>query len=335
MTRIDHSLGMSRRGLLGAAVTLPLLGRTSAFAADLEKVSIRLDWLPGAYHSALFVAKARGYYKDRGLDVELLNGQGSGSTLQLLAAGNHTLGLASLSALALATSKGVPVIGVAGIMQRAPESVISLKGSGLLKPKDLEGKSYGAVPGDQAQRLFDAFAEVNKLDMSKIKKVSINHAASLTSLVNGDVDFIAAWATPDGTKVNAIKPINPPMMFSDYGINTLGTGVFASKDTAEKKPDMIKRFLLATIKGAADVANDPAAGVAAVHEANPETDPKILAIEMAALPRYLHTDDSAGKLYGWVAEKDLIQTIAIQEKYFGMRVGMKPADIYTGQFFAS
>ena len=169
--------------------------------------------------------------------------------------------------------------------------------------------------------------------MSTIKKIAVNHASMYSSLISGDIDFIAAWAVPDGTKVNKVKPINPPMMFSDSGINTLGTGIFVTKDTAEKKADVIKRFVIATQKGAADAEKDPVAAVAAVHNANPETDPEILAEEMKTLPRFLHTDNSAGKPYGWVAKEDLLQTIAIQEKYFGMREGMKPDDIYTDKFF--
>ena len=236
MTKVFNRYGqVTRRAALGVfAGALAVASASTLRAQSLEKVSIRLDWLPGADHSALFLAKERGYYKDQGLDVEILAGQGSVTTLQLIGAGNQTIGLASLSALALAASKGAPVIGIAGIMQRAPESVITLKTSGITKPSDLEGKKFGAVPGDQAQRLFDAFAEKNKIDMSKIKKIAVNHASMYSSLISGDIDFIAAWAVPDGTKVNKVKPINPPMMFSDSGINTLGTGIFITKDTAEE-----------------------------------------------------------------------------------------------------
>ncbi len=188
---------MLRRVALGVFVGgLAISGASTLNAEPLEKVSVRLDWLPGADHTALFLAKERGYYKDQGLDVEILPGQGSVTTLQLIGAGNQTIGLASLSALALAASKGAPVIGIAGIMQRAPESVITLKTSGITKPSDLEGKKFGAVPGDQAQRLFDAFAEKNKIDMSTIKKITVNHASMYSSLISGDIDFIAAWAVP-------------------------------------------------------------------------------------------------------------------------------------------
>lgn len=304
-----------------------------AAAADLEKISVRLDWLAGSNHAALFAAKDKGYYKDAGLDVEILNGQGSLSTIQLVAAGNNTIGLASLSAVALAESKDIPVIGIAGIMQRGPESVIALASSGITKPKDLEGKKFGYVPSDQAQKLFDAFADVNGINKSTIKRVATSYATTFTSLINGDVDFVAAWAVPDGTKINEEKPIAPPMVFADFGINTLGTGIFVSKDTADKKGDILKRFIAATIKGEAAVEANPEVGVKLVHAANPESSEKVLAIEMKALPHFLHTDHTAGKVYGWVAPEDVAETIKVQQKFFDMKPGVNADDVYTGKFF--
>jgi NitT/TauT family transport system substrate-binding protein len=321
------------QALFLAAVATGASVQISRAEGDLQKVSVRLDWLPGSNHAALFLARERGYYKDAGLDVEILPGQGSVSTLQLIGSGNHTIGLASLSAMALANSKGAPIIAIAGIMQRGPEAVVALASSNITKPSDLEGKKFGAVPSDQAQRLFDVFADVNKLDMSKIQKISLNYSNALTAVINGDVDFIAAWVVPDALKVAKFKPIAKPMVFSDYGINTLGTGIVVNKTVAKEKPDVLKRFLAATIRGAQDVEKDPLAGVAAVAKSSPEADVAILTEEVKALPHFLHTDNSAGKVYGWIAKEDLVKTIQIQEKYFGMRAGVTPEDIYTAEFF--
>ena len=134
------------QALFLAAVATGASVQISRAEGDLQKVSVRLDWLPGSNHAALFLARERGYYKDAGLDVEILPGQGSVSTLQLIGSGNHTIGLASLSAMALANSKGAPIIAIAGIMQRGPEAVVALASSNITKPSDLEGKKFGAVP---------------------------------------------------------------------------------------------------------------------------------------------------------------------------------------------
>ncbi|RVA21481.1 hypothetical protein EN935_31710, partial [Mesorhizobium sp. M7D.F.Ca.US.004.03.1.1] len=72
---------LTRRVLLLGSVALTLSAAAPTWAQELEKVSVRLDWLPGADHAALYLAKERGYYKDGGLDVEILPGQGSTSTI--------------------------------------------------------------------------------------------------------------------------------------------------------------------------------------------------------------------------------------------------------------
>ena len=297
-----------------------------------EKVSVRLDWLAGAYHAPLFIALERGYYREAGLDVTISNGQGSISTLQVVGSGNDTIGLASISALTLAASKGLPVVAIAGLIQRAPEAVLSLESTGIRKPSDLEGKRWGAVAGDEAQRLFLAFAERNGVDVAKVRKVSLNHSAAITSLLNGDVDFICAWALQDGLKIAKAKPIAQPLLFADSGLNTLGTSFFVTRDTYKAKPDVLTRFIAATARGADDMQREPAAAVDAVIRARPEGSREVLAEEVAALPPYLHTERSAGRAFGWIAPEDLAEMLQVMKAYFELPATVTPEQIYVRDF---
>ena len=104
-----HALKFPGRILAAMAAMIAMVAPVRA--ADLDHVSVRLDWLADAYHAPLFVAKERGYFAEQGLDVELGNGQGSISTLQVVGGGNGDIGLANLSALAMAASRGVPSLG--------------------------------------------------------------------------------------------------------------------------------------------------------------------------------------------------------------------------------
>jgi len=319
------------RAWLGALVVL-VATAAPAPAAPLEKVSVRLDWLAGAYHAPLFVAKERGYYAAQGLDVQISNGQGSISTLQVVGSGNDTIGLANLSALAMAASRGVPITAIAGLIQRAPEAVISLKSSGIKSPKDLEGKRWGAVAGDEAQRLFVAFAARNHVDIRKIRKITLNHSAAITSLLNGDVDFICAWALQDGLKIARVKPINEPMLFAESGLNTLGTSFFVTQKTMAAKPDILRKFILATRQGAADVAKDPKAAVDAILRARPEGDRTVLASEIAGVPAYLRTKNSAEKPFGWLAKEDVDGMLSVMRDYYELPASVTADRIYTNKF---
>lgn len=308
----------------------PAPGAADAAGGTLEPIHVRLDWLAGAYHAPLFVAQERGYYRDAGLDVTISNGQGSISTLQVVGAGNDTIGLANLSALAMAVSKGVPVVAIAGLIQQAPEGVISLASSGITKPSDLEGKRWGAVAGDEAQHLFVAFAEKNGIDLSKIQKVSLNHSAAISALINGDVDFVCAWVLQDGLKIAKIKPIAKPMLFSDSGLNTLGTSFFVTRDTLKAHPDALRRFIAATARGAEDVAKDPELGVDAVMKARPEGSRDVLSEEIAALPPYLHTARSAGHPFGWLAPEDVDEMLQVLKKYYELPASISADQVYDG-----
>ncbi len=324
---------VTRRSVLALGVVLGTGLLAHAQAADLQKVSVRLDWLPGADHAALYLAKARGYYEAAGLDVTIEPGKGSNSTIQLVGSGNETIGLASVATVALAIGKGVPVKAVAAIMQKAPEAVFGLASSNINSPKDLEGKTFGYAPDDAAQVLFDAFAQAAGVDTSTIKRVALNSDSVYGAVANGNVDFIAGWVTSDAPKVAKVKPISKPILFADYGINTLGTGIFVSTKTLQDDPDMIRRFIAATVKGAEEVAKDPKAGVDAVMDAAPDSDRDEIANEMSMLPDFLHTKNSAGHPYYWIAPEDVAATLDINKKYFELPDSVKPDDVYTDEFY--
>ena len=318
---------------LAAGLMLAALSQTDA--AELQHVSVRLDWLAGADHAALFLAKARGFYKDAGLDVELNDGKGSLASLQAITAGNDDIGLASLSTMAIAVGKGVPLVAIAGIIQKAPDSVIALKGSGITSPKDLEGKRWGFIPDDAGARMFPAFAAANNIDVSTITKIQISYSTLYSSLIDGNVDFVCAWASPDAFKIAKIKPIEPPIIYADHGVNTLGTGIFVTKDTLAKKADMLKAFLAATVRGAAEAEKNPDAAIDAIIAERPSTDRAILAEEYSHLHEWLHTPNSQGHVFGWMADADWQQTIQLLTKYFDLPSTVKVADVYTNDVLPS
>ena len=304
-------------------------------AQTLEKVSVRLDFLAAGYHSAMFLAEERGYYREQGLDVDIQDGKGSLITIQAVASGNDLIGLATASTIALAASKGVPIVAVAGIMQKSPESILMLKGSGIAKPKDVEGKRWGFIPGDSGARIFEAVAALHKVDLGKVAKVQLSFATRNTSLLQGNVDFITAWKSPDSYKIAKQKPIDPPILFSDVGVNVLGSSIFVTKDTAATRAKTIRAFLAATARAYDEGQKDPAALVDAVMKARPSTDKSILAEEIKHLPEFTHTSNTAGRPFGWMAPQDWEQTRDILRDYFELPASLRIADVYTNDLLPS
>ncbi|NGP18795.1 ABC transporter substrate-binding protein [Devosia aurantiaca] len=241
---------------------LPILGATllgsvtlmPAFAQDLTPVTLRLAWIAGGVDAPIFVADAKGYFEEAGLDVEIVDGNGSTGTIQAVGNGDFDIGIAGLGVLAQARQQtgADTMIAVAGLVQKDPTSIISLEGSGITSPKDLEGKRLGTDAGNLEDGMIRAFAAANDVDFDSIEIVVINGGADRVALLNGDVDFINGWANPDGDKVAAISPIEPPLLFADYGVNILGSSVIVRKDYLAENADVVRGFLAALQKGEAE-----------------------------------------------------------------------------------
>src|SRR5260221_10895714 len=133
-----------------------------AFAQD--KVSLRLNWYLGGLHVPFYYGKDKGYYAAEGIDLTINEGRGSANTVQVVAAGSDTFGLADSSSVVLTASKGADVKSVMSLLNTTGFSVVSLAETGIKTPKDLEGKSMAVTAGDPLGQLFLALAAVNKID---------------------------------------------------------------------------------------------------------------------------------------------------------------------------
>ncbi len=330
---IDRRLGPCATAVLLTAVllTAALPGRQVAGQAP-EHLILRLDWLAGATHMPIFLAAARGYYKDQGIDLEILDGKGSLATIQSVAAGNDRIGIASLPNMAIAVSKGLPLKAIAGFVQKAPDAVIALKGSGITRPKDVEGKRWGVVPDASFARSFPAFAAANGIDMGKVVKVQVSTATMFSALLQGNVDFVTGWATNDALRIARQKPIEPPIVFADHGVNILGTGFIVSTDMTTRDGRLLRGFLAATVRGAEDAAASPGAGLEALMQARPATDRGLLAEQAAHVAEFQRTKNDAGHGFGWMAKADWDETLDLLEKYFDLPKGIDPSRVYTNEF---
>lgn len=330
---MKHFLMRGIAPLMGLAL-LGTAGLQPVLAKDLTHVSLRLAWIAGGVDAPIFMAAAKGYFADAGLDVEIVDGNGSTGTLQAVGSGDFDIGIAGLGVLAQArqTAGADTMIAVAGLVQKDPTSIISLAGSGIKTPKDIEGKKLGTEAGNLEDGMIRAFAAANGVDMNKVEIVIVNGGGDRVALLNGDVDFINGWANPDGDKVAAIKPIEKPLLFADYGVNILGSSVIVRKDYLAQHADIVKGFLAALQKGQAAAAADPAGALEVLMAARPDSDKGQIELELRVMPPYSHTANSEGHPYGWIAEADILQTISLLEQYSAMPKGLTPADIYDGSY---
>lgn len=275
----------------------------AAAQSSPKHATLRLEGRSG-YHAPFFLALERGYYRDQGIDLEIFDGKGSNASIQVITNGTDTFGIANLTAVAIAASKGMPLLGLGALIQKSPDSIISLAGSNIAKPKDIEGKRGAFVPTGAGDRLFPAFAKANDIDVSKIVRRNVGDEARHSSLLQGNADFIIGWSFTDAYKINREKPIAPPILFSENGVTMLGAGIFTNKKVSDADPQLVKGFLAATAKGLAEALKDPNAAIEALMKARPDSDRDFMSAAMNSLGRFVHTPNTQSKQLLWMAKED-------------------------------
>ena len=118
---------------------------------------------------------SEGYFKASGIDINFVRGFGSGRTVKDVASGVAPIGFADIAAQIIYAGRNQerPLMSTAVIHDKSMYVIFSLKSKGIKTPKDLEGRSIAATPGDGSRVIFPALAAINNVDLGKVKWVDM------------------------------------------------------------------------------------------------------------------------------------------------------------------
>ena len=315
------------RNLVIAIVLLAL----TAPAFSQDKVSFRMNWYLGGLHVPFYYGKDRGFYAAEGIDVTLNEGRGSANTVQVVAAGSDTFGLADSSSVITTASKGADVKSVMSLLNSTGFAVISMASTGIRTPKDLEGKRLAVSPGDPLGQLFQAVAAVNKLDMSKITLVQVDPAAKVVSVLEKKADALLGGADDQYflIKQRGIEPA--ALRFADHGANIVGMTVLTKGELIKSKPDLVRRFVRASARSWEEAKKNPGAAVDAALKVKPDLNRQSTLDQLMVDIELLDSPNSRGRI-GWGAQADWDQTLTLLKKYRGLETNQPWTAFHTNEF---
>lgn len=250
-------------GLTAAALALSLSACSGgspaadgSSKADLGELKFQLSWIKNEEFSGEFLADSKGYYKDAGFSsVSLIPGPSTGVAELLSGSTQVALSDSIATGTAIATDKA-PLKVIAATYQKNPFEVTSLTDKAdITTPQQMVGKRIGV--GDTNTTLFKAFLAANDIDSSKVTVVPTQDASSLTS---GDVDGIVSYISNEPVTLRAENYDVTEMPFADNNLPFVAETIVSSDDTIKNKPDLLKAFLQAEIRGWTDAVADPDAG---------------------------------------------------------------------------
>ena len=266
-------------------------------ASGAEKVSVRLSYTPFAAHVPVYVAKARGYFGQAGLDVDILPGRGSTFAAMTVGAGKEEFGIADAASVVAARAKGVPIIAVSNLQQDNGVAWIATEKSGITKVEDLKGRNVGILPGSTTTIFLQALMKKHGLTLDDVKPITWRPGTDLPLLLEGKIDSeatvynneVIAW----GIEHPELKLLVRPMAL--LGFDTPGYALVTSEELAKKNPKMVKDFNVATLKGMDYAVQHPGEAVDILVQGGPgvEGECRIGEVEGNA-PSYVEQERSAG-----------------------------------------
>jgi NitT/TauT family transport system substrate-binding protein len=260
----------SARAVLAIAATMAALATP---AAAQTAVKFSLDFKFEGPSAPFVIGLDKGYYKAEGLDVTIDTAAGSLEPITRVASGTYDMGFGDINSLIKFRDQnpGTPIAAVFMVYNRPPFAVVTRKSRGVLKPKDLEGKKLGAPAADGAFAQWKIFVQANGIDASKVTIENVGFPVREPMLASAQVDAITGFSFSSyinlkdrGVDVNDIVVL----LMADYGVNLYGNAIIVNPKFAAEKPEAVKGFLRAFLRGLRDTVKDPASAVDSVIKRN-------------------------------------------------------------------
>jgi NitT/TauT family transport system substrate-binding protein len=318
------------RIVAGALIASTILLRPSASRA-LDNVTLITDFGYNGRHAYFFDALDRGYYRDAGLEVKIVRGQGSVDAIRQVGAGNAMFGFADAGSLILARANDqIPVKLVAIVYVKPPQAIFCREDSGLKKPKDLEGNAIADNAGGATPALFPAFAKAAGIDAQKVRWVVAGTESLPGLLAANKVPCVSQFTVGEALLRSQLGPGKlVRFAFADVGLSYYGNGIVATAATIASKPDIVRRFVEATLRGMKDAFADPAAAGAIIHKLVPQVDATVAKNETEAVAELAQIP---GKPLGEIDPARIEATIDVVKGAFKLATPVAAADVYAPGF---
>ncbi|MFU8851034.1 ABC transporter substrate-binding protein [Micromonospora sp. SL1-18] len=294
----------------------------------LEKVTYLTSFGNFGRDSYAWVAKEKGFFKDAGFDVDIKPGQGSGAVIQTVTGGQADFGVIDLTGgiLQLGNGQAKDFVAVAAIQQRTMAAIVSVEGKNIATPKDLEGKKLADTPGSVVRNLFPTYARLAGIDGSKVTWVNGEAQALMGMLGSGSVDGIGQFVVGQPT-VAAVTNKTPVVLpYSNVMQDLYGNALITSAKTAKEKPEMVKKFTAALLKGLEYALANPQEAADILKKKVDATNPAAAKAELELMAAYVRSSNS-GTALGTLDSGRVAKSIALLQGAGALKQEVTPDQI--------
>ncbi|HUT48790.1 MAG TPA: ABC transporter substrate-binding protein [Alphaproteobacteria bacterium] len=329
------SAGLAAIGL----ATAGLAAQTGTALAEkkLVDVTFSLDFIVLGRHAPWYVALAKGYYKQEGLNVKIIPGRGSAQVMQAVQSGLAQIGFVDVPGVALARASGSTIKLVAVNYQKAPYAIFSLNpGANVTTAKQLEGLTLGSGAGSFTPKVIRGFMVQNGLDPKKLKIANVAPPARGGMLLSRKIPAIEFFvmAQPGLTRgAMGVKAKLSTYLLGNHGLQLYSNGIGATEAYIKKNPQVMKGFVRASLRGWKDALANPAEAADLQRRYAKGLKRDIIIAEIGVLRTLAVTPDTQKNGLGWYDPAKMKVSLDFVKKYVGIKgKAPKAEDLYVNGF---
>lgn len=300
-------------------------------SGELKKVVYGTNWYAQAEHGGFYQAIATGLYRDAGLDVSIKMGGPQVNGTQLLVGGAIDFFMGYASGAIKSVEEGIPSITLASMFQKDPQILMAHPDSGIKDLADMKGRPI--FISSAARFTYWPFLK-SKYGFTddQIRPYNFNPGPFLADKTSVQQGYLSSEPLSI-EKEGGFKPL--VFLLADYGYTPYSTTIETKRELVEKDPDLVQRFVDASIKGwYSYLYGDPTPGNELIKKDNPEMSDEKIAYGIAKMKEYGIVDSGDAQKLGIGAMVDerwqtFFDTMSA-EKVFKAETDFKQA--YTLQF---
>jgi NitT/TauT family transport system substrate-binding protein len=259
-------------GLLSAAAIGLVALAAPALAAD--KVVMRINFTPWGMHAPVFGGKAQRFYEQEGIDLEIRPPSAGQQNEVFIGTGREQFGLANADSFVKARGSGLPVVAVMADEPDNPFSVITLKKDNIDTPAKMKGKKM-AWFATNVRGLVEPLLAKGGLSGNDIEFVNVARGSEVQMLAAGQVDAVFGYSFGQALTLDMRGFPTNAMPVKDYGVKFYGTVFYTNEALLKSNPDLVKRFVRATLKSYIWTRDNMEKAVAEIVKVSPDRDLKL------------------------------------------------------------
>jgi NitT/TauT family transport system substrate-binding protein len=325
---------------LAAAVAVLSVPLTSVNAQQLEKFPFRLNWTLYGEHAPFFVARDKGFYKEEGLDVEIMEGSGSTTVAQLVANQTNPVAYVDAATMMRGVGAGMPVMAVGVSLQQSPMSFIYRADAARpTKISEIKGSRIAITAGDASLAIFTAFMGKIGMKVEDVKMVTVaNPQAKEQAVLNKQADALLGYFMDQGPRMQLKSGVKMgwTRLYDMGGVSTLSSAIIVNKDWIKdaKNQDSLRRFLRASQRGWEYTAKNPKEASEIFIKHAPAFNMEIALLEVEGTMSIIRTKHTQNKPMFWSAKEDWQESQDLLQKFSGLKAEPDMNKYYTNEYLS-